>query len=56
MNKEEIIALIKLMYDQEHSWWDWYFTKPTLRDRRMEHFHKMQILEDLLRRIGEDGK
>ena len=54
MNKEEIIALIKLMYKQEHSWWDLYFNKPSLRDKRMEHFFKMQILEDLLYRIGED--
>ena len=58
MTKEEIITLIKLMREQEHQWWDWYFNKPSLRDKRMEHFNKMTILEDLLYRIGEntDGK
>ena len=55
MEKDEIIPLIKLMLNQEHDWWNWYWNK-NQRDKRMEHFHKMQILEDLLHRIGEDEK
>ena len=54
MTKEKIIELIELMICQEHQWWDWYYNKPSLRDKRMEHFFKLQVLEDLLHRIGED--
>ena len=57
MEKEEMIENIKALIQYHEGLWNWYWNK-NQRDKRMEHFHKMQVLEDLLQMIGEntDGK
>ena len=55
--KEEIVETIEVLIQYHKGLWDWYWNK-NQRDKRMEHFYKMQVLEDLLQMIGEntDGK
>lgn len=57
MEKEEMIETIKALIQYHKGLWDWYWNK-NQRDKRLEHFYKMQVLEDLLQTIGEniDGK
>jgi len=53
MEKEEIIETIKALIQYHKGLWNWYWSK-NQRDKRLEHFYKMQVLEDLLILFGEN--
>ena len=53
MEKEEMIKNIESLKKYHQELWDWYWGKNN-RDKRLEHFYKMQVLEELLILFGED--
>ena len=54
MTVAQILELIEAMHAEEHDKWAAWFTDCSFsRAERMEHFAKLSILEELLRRIDE---